>query len=258
VLFLAGRSVAVKRMLKNYHASADREISLLIESDGHPNVVRYFFKEIRGDFVYLALEMCDASLHDLITSVARGVTKQNYDQHVLAYVTKKVLFHIVLGVKHLHDLRIVHRDLKPQNILLAHKNRCENSFHLETDDSFDQLFLGFMNDNFLPKISDMGLGKQLTSQSSYGVSTKGVEFHEGSTIGGAGPGSVGWQAPEVMARRSMDLPVKSVDQCTDSKDGSPTPDGSLNTRTSRSVDIFSLGCVFFSTLLPGSHPFGEW
>ena len=45
------RQVAVKRMLAMYHASADREISLLIESDGHPNVVRYFLKEMRGDFV---------------------------------------------------------------------------------------------------------------------------------------------------------------------------------------------------------------
>ena len=103
---LDGRKVAVKRMLKTYHASANREISLLIESDGHPNVVRYFLKEVRGDFVYLvsmlflcmaslytctenlwieglkvayvlisvcilsqALELCDMSLHELIASI---------------------------------------------------------------------------------------------------------------------------------------------------------------------------------------------
>ena len=66
---LEGRHVAVKRLLKAYHASAEREISLLIESDGHPNVVRYFLKEIRGDFVYLALELCDLSLHDLINNL---------------------------------------------------------------------------------------------------------------------------------------------------------------------------------------------
>jgi len=118
----------------------------------------------------------------------------------------------------------------------------------------DQLYHGFVNDQYLPKISDMGLGKQLTSQSSYGISAKG----EGSTIGGAGPGSVGWQAPEIMARRSMDLPIRYIEQSQDSKEGSPILEGSLNTRTSRSVDIFSLGCVFFSTLVPGSHPFGEW
>ena len=57
-----------------YHASADREISLLISPDGHPNVVRYFLKEARNDFVYLALELCDLSLHDLITEL-RGSKK---------------------------------------------------------------------------------------------------------------------------------------------------------------------------------------
>lgn len=35
-----GRPVAVKRMLKAFHEAAEREMRLLIESDGHPNVVR--------------------------------------------------------------------------------------------------------------------------------------------------------------------------------------------------------------------------
>lgn len=50
---LDGRPVAVKRMLRAFHAAADREMRLLIESDGHPNVVRYFLREQAGDFVYL-------------------------------------------------------------------------------------------------------------------------------------------------------------------------------------------------------------
>jgi len=253
----AGRHVAVKRMLKNYHASADREISLLIESDGHPNVVRYFFKEIRGDFVYLALEMCNASLQDLITSVQRKVSIQAYEPQVVAYATRKILFHIALGVRHLHELRIVHRDLKPANILLAHKTREDSFFEPNSDDGMDQLYRAFINDQYLPKISDMGLGKQLSSQSSYGVSVRGG-LTEASTIGGAGPGSVGWQAPEIMARRSTDIPLRNVEYSSDSKEGSPILESSVNTRTSRSVDIFSLGCVFYSALLPGSHPFGEW
>ena len=35
-------------------------------------------------------------------------------------------------------------------------------------------------------------------------------------------------------------------------------DNAAQSRTSRSVDIFSLGCIFYATLVPGSHPFGEW
>ena len=122
---------------------------------------------------------------------------------------------------------------------------------------------------FCPQISDMGLGKQLVGQSSYGggsllneSSVRGQSNGQSSIIG-VGPGSVGWQAPEVMALRmpvSDCVSVKSDGSAGHSDsliDMSPI-DMSLNVRTSRSVDIFSLGCVFYSLLVPGSHPFGEW
>jgi len=54
---LHGRPVAVKRMLSRFNRAADREVSLLIRSDGHPNVVRYFCRETRQEFVYLALQV---------------------------------------------------------------------------------------------------------------------------------------------------------------------------------------------------------
>jgi Protein kinase domain len=110
---LDGRQVAVKRMLKTYHASADREISLLIESDGHPNVVRYFLKEIRGDFVYLALELCDLSLHDLIGHIRSRLDRignkssDNEEKERIFEATKSIIFQIVNGVYHLHQNRIM-------------------------------------------------------------------------------------------------------------------------------------------------------
>ena len=105
------RQVAVKRLLSMYHTSADREISLLIESDGHPNVVRYFLKEIRGDFVYLALELCDMSLNDLIVSLSklRNIRKENFDlseSDGFESATKSLLFQIASGVRHIHSLRM--------------------------------------------------------------------------------------------------------------------------------------------------------
>ena len=263
---LDGRRVAVKRMLKAYHASANREISLLIESDGHPNVVRYFLKEVRGDFVYLALELCDMSLHDLIgslrnrSSVGTGISDS----------TKSILFQIVQGVRHLHSLRIVHRDLKPANILLAKsRNSKKNGKEAEIDSNI--LFDFFDQGLLTAKISDMGLGKQLAGQSSFGMSTLGGASLSGSINGvgessrlvGAGPGSVGWQAPEVMSLR-WTTDAGSVASGASSKakhdnliDASPL-EVAMNARTSRSVDIFSLGCIFHSTLIPGAHPFGEW
>ncbi len=264
---LEGRAVAVKRMLKAYHASADREISLLIESDGHPNVVRYFLKEVRGDFVYLALELCDMNLQDLITVMARNRMKSVLPQSrvkkgsiiPIDKATKQLLFEIALGVKHIHSLRIVHRDLKPANILLARKNRKRKN------QGQDGVFESFQSQDFVVKISDMGLGKQLMGQSSFGMSTMNnsvgmsMSRNEGSTIAGAGPGSVGWQAPEVMAHRlSPDSPILQ-EECSGPEamlEASPI-DASINGRTSRSVDIFSLGCIFYCTILPGCHPFGK-
>jgi hypothetical protein len=105
------RQVAVKRLLSMYHTSADREISLLIESDGHPNVVRYFLKEIRGDFVYLALELCDMSLNDLIVSLSKlkNARKSNFQlsgNDDFESATKSLLFQIASGVRHIHSLRM--------------------------------------------------------------------------------------------------------------------------------------------------------
>jgi hypothetical protein len=105
------RQVAVKRLLSMYHKSADREISLLIESDGHPNVVRYFLKEIRGDFVYLALELCDMSLNDLIVSLSKLKNARKENLHLsqtddFESATKSLLYQIASGVRHIHSLRM--------------------------------------------------------------------------------------------------------------------------------------------------------
>lgn len=261
---LEGRQVAVKRMLKTYHASADREISLLIESDGHPNVVRYFLKELRGDFVYLALELCDMSLHDLINTLRSHnhdlQDKENSATFLRA--VRNVLNQIACGVRHLHYLRIIHRDLKPANILLADSRTAKSRSRSQGQETAYDIF---MNGHLVAKISDMGLGKQIVGQSSYGASLindasfRGVSNGDKPSVAGAGPGSVGWQAPEVMALRiSSDGSVRSEGAHLESASDSSLMENTLSSRSSRSVDIFSLGCIFYSTLVPGAHPFGEW
>jgi len=267
---LEGRNVAVKRMLKAYHASADREISLLIESDGDPNVVRYFLKEVRGDFVYLALELCDLSLHELI-----GVLREKQQERGLSTLsnanqaagdlssdsmnaTLRILFQIASGVKHLHSLRIVHRDLKPANILLAISKGGKKKVKED-----EPIFETYVQNYYDAKISDMGLGKQLIGQSSIGASFIGESSFRGNKPGstsiGVGPGTVGWQAPEVMAMRlTSDTSARSMDSTNPSGESKEYNDPPHGIRTSRSVDIFSLGCIFYSILIPGYHPFGEW
>ena len=157
------RPVAVKRLLSEYHATAAREIRLLIGADDHPNVVRYFVQEHRGGFVYLALELCAMTLHDAIQRVrahqasnasssgraaaaaiakvagrrGRGSGGENNDngddnevgrmlRGLPSGAVRGALMDIASGVAFLHEQRIVHRDIKPQNILLAPKDTWAN------------------------------------------------------------------------------------------------------------------------------------
>uniref|UniRef100_A0A6U5FW69 non-specific serine/threonine protein kinase n=1 Tax=Corethron hystrix TaxID=216773 RepID=A0A6U5FW69_9STRA len=251
---LEGRQVAVKRMLRAYNAAADREISLLIESDGHPNVVRYFLKEVAGEFVYLALELCELSLQDAIVALVKvgegKGTPKTLDQTVecpkIAPGVQHALWQIARGVRHLHRLHIVHRDLKPQNILLARERGSQQRTAAVNGTDATKgvaaahsIYRALHQREYIFKISDMGLGKQLTGQSSCGgaigpcISAVAADVPPSTGVDGAGPGTVGWQAPEVMSRHAVPGPR-------------------------RSVDIFSLGCIFYAVLLPGTHPYGEW
>lgn len=64
-----GRSVAIKRILIEFYEAAQKEIELLIESDEHPSVLRYYAKEQDTQFVYLALALCPMSLADLVAGI---------------------------------------------------------------------------------------------------------------------------------------------------------------------------------------------
>ena len=109
---LQGRAVAVKRMLADFVTLASREVNVLQESDDHPNVIRYYYQEAHANFLYIALELCPASLADVIER------PDQYRDIVVSFDPKKALRQITSGLRHLHALKIVHRDIKPQNLLL--------------------------------------------------------------------------------------------------------------------------------------------
>ncbi|KAK3303076.1 uncharacterized protein B0T15DRAFT_262743 [Chaetomium strumarium] len=219
-----GRDVAVKRMLVQFNEIASQETRLLRESDDHPNVIRYYAQQERAAFLYIALELCQASLADI-------VQKPHYHRE-LAQAGQRdmpgVLYQIANGLSHLHSLRIVHRDLKPQNILVN------------------------MGKDGRPRIlvSDFGLCKKLEGgQSSFGATTAHAA------------GTTGWRAPELLI--DDDAPGSNTMTFTDpgssvhSASGSAVVEGPgpHHRRVTRAIDIFSLGLVFYYVLSEGEHPF---
>lgn len=225
-----GRDVAVKRMLLEFFDIASHEVGLLQESDDHANVIRYFNREQAGEFLYIALELCPASLQDVIEK------PDNYPAliGVPGLDLPDVLKQITAGVRYLHSLKIVHRDLKPQNILVAAPKRLR----------------AHPNAVLPPRllISDFGLCKKLEGdQSSFRATTAHAA------------GTSGWRAPELLVDDDVALHAPSATEATHSGETSEPAvvDPQTNRRATRAIDIFSLGCVFYYVLTRGNHPFDK-
>lgn len=96
-------------------------------------------------------------------------------------------------------------------------------------------------------VSDFGLCKKLEGgQSSFGATTAHAA------------GTSGWRAPELLQDDDVP-PVPNGPMLAESSthSGSPNSQAPETTprRVTRSIDIFSLGVVFFYVLTQGSHPF---
>ena len=218
-----GRDVAVKRMLVEFYDIASHEVGLLQESDDHNNVIRYFCREQATGFLYIALELCPASLQDIVER------QSDFPQLVQSGLdVPDILRQIIAGVRYLHSLKIVHRDLKPQNILVATPRGRLGSRQLRL------------------LISDFGLCKKLEdNQSSFRATTAHAA------------GTSGWRAPELLVDDEKSPAVQGLEsQHTESSEPAVV-DPQTNRRATRAIDIFSLGCVFYYVLTRGGHPFDK-
>jgi serine/threonine-protein kinase/endoribonuclease IRE1 len=223
--------VAVKRLLRDLVTLAHREVSLLKDADDHPNVIRYYYQEAHADFLYIALELCPASLADIVER------PDQFREVAIAFNPKRAVRQITSGLRHLHALKIVHRDIKPQNILISGGKKGESNGHRML-------------------ISDFGLCRKLESDQTSFLPTAG---------GVMGVGTFGWRAPEILRGEvKLDEPVAD-DNSQGSRDSVETTiasnhsggAGRPKTRLTKSVDIFALGCLYYYCLTNGGHPFGE-
>jgi serine/threonine-protein kinase/endoribonuclease IRE1 len=204
---------------------AEKEIKHLRESDEHPNIVRYYTSIRRDKFIYIALELCPATLEQVIVHGTedryKDLTGPNLDpQYALSQIAS--------GLQYLHSLKIVHRDLKPQNILVA-PPKVRNY-------PTSSLWRHYKKDQTRCLLSDFGLCKKLEpGQTTYGVQTT------------VAAGTAGWRAPEVL------LPDGKVMNELSSSSDIAAGKG----RITRALDIFSMGCLFYYVLTNGEHPFGS-
>ncbi|EGV60443.1 kinase-like protein [Yamadazyma tenuis ATCC 10573] len=233
------RPVAVKRMLLDFYDVANHEVSLLQQSDDHPNVIRYFCSQssVSEKFLYIALELCRGSLDDLIERPKISANFTHLKNLTLNY--SDLLYQLTNGLNYLHNLKIVHRDLKPQNILIGEVKNKNNGKEQDNSDS-----------NFRLLISDFGLCKRLDNdQSSFRATTQN-----------AASGTSGWRAPELLLNH--DLLEISPDTISSIGSNSPSNNNNSNStggikRLTKAIDIFSLGCIFFYIMTKGNHPFGD-
>jgi len=213
---------------------ADKEVDHLRESDLHPNIVRYYTNKRSDKFIYIALELCPATLEQVIV---HG-NKEPYLQLAGPNLQKQyALSQIASGLQFLHSLKIVHRDLKPQNILVAPPK-------IRSAPTASPFWRHYKQDQTRCLISDFGLCKKLEPDHS--------TFQAQSTMAA---GTSGWRAPEVLRgvendRRLLRDPSSLASDTTTNAPGS-------DRRITRAVDIFSMGCLFYYVLTDGEHPFGS-
>jgi len=187
------------------------------ESDEHPNVIRWICTEQLDAFLYIALELCDCSLADVIERPVESA------EVATAFDAKDAMRQIAAGVAHLHRLKLVHRDIKPQNVLVTRSRTHGRPLRM--------------------LISDFGLCKRLDQDaSSFAVTNTSPAV-----------GSAGWRAPEAL-RGEVDTAPRG--SSTSSDGPLEASAGVAASRLTRAIDIFSLGALFFYVLTAGDHPFG--
>ncbi|KAJ1967747.1 bifunctional endoribonuclease/protein kinase ire1 [Dispira parvispora] len=269
-------NVAVKQLLRANYDVARREVSILEASRGHPNVMQYRYCTQDEQFIYIALDLCQASLFDLIRAPPRSLLGQT----LAMMCPRQALRGIIEGLHFLHGCNIVHRDIKPQNVLvhspILHQlmHNAEQNRSVGTDDSTESSEGGepgeveltaYLAD--LPHVrsstnplqlrlllSDFGLCKRLD---------KGQNTFFNTTVRGAG--TLGWRAPEcihdpsrlnqlALQDSSGPLDTTSRDRSYSSSSPGSKPNSGINLVSDSVGDATTAGSAKITPSTPDSPP----
>jgi len=114
-----GEKVALKKMVfetedEGIPSTALREVALLKELSGHPNVVALLEVGYVKKTLLLVFPFVDNDLKRHMDTI--GITPRD---------TKNFMWQLLSGVLFCHQRRVLHRDLKPQNILISKEGQVQ-------------------------------------------------------------------------------------------------------------------------------------
>eukprot|EP01062_Namystynia_karyoxenos_P036239 TRINITY_DN263_c0_g1_i2.p1 TRINITY_DN263_c0_g1~~TRINITY_DN263_c0_g1_i2.p1 ORF type:complete len:410 (+),score=142.67 TRINITY_DN263_c0_g1_i2:102-1331(+) len=125
----SGKEVALKeiKLTSDHHLDEiGKEMATLYKFAGGesaktcPYLIQFYGAYVSEGAAYIALELMDGSLADMMNPAASDPLRRGVPEEVLAPVTKFVL----KGLDYLHTQRhLVHRDMKPGNLLFAKDGR---------------------------------------------------------------------------------------------------------------------------------------
>ena len=90
------RPIAIKRVVRDLTKKVEREILIMLQTDRHRNILRYFAKEETKDFIFIGTELCEYNL-------AKFVEDQDKRKNM---ATKTIFQQTADGLNHLHKLSI--------------------------------------------------------------------------------------------------------------------------------------------------------
>ncbi|KAI0067163.1 Pkinase-domain-containing protein [Artomyces pyxidatus] len=93
-------------------AEIQREVALLTQLSGGPNITQYYGCHVDGPRVWIVMELAEGgSVFDLMKASPNGALEERF----AAIITREVL----AGLTYIHDSAVIHRDIKAANILVT-------------------------------------------------------------------------------------------------------------------------------------------